>query len=73
MENKFLNFNGWGEIIGVVFAGLIILAGIAGGVYLLLNDKPLGGFTAMLTPLAGVAIAFVKARASQAAEKARKR
>src|SRR5690242_8766078 len=39
MENKFLNFNGWGEIIGVVFAGLIVLAGIGVGGFLLYAGK----------------------------------
>lgn len=72
MENKFLNFNGWGEIIGVIFAGLIVLAGIGVGGFLIYAGKAIGGFTSMLTPLGLVGAAFIRARKKQAQEKSAK-
>ncbi len=73
MENKFLNFNGWGEILGVLFAGTAVIGGLAGGIYLLMHDKPISGFTVMLTPLSAVAAAFLQSKRSQAKQIAKKR
>ncbi len=73
MERKFLNFNGASEILGVVFAGAAVLSGIAGGIYLLMHDKPIGGLTSMIVPLASVAAAFLRTRNSQSKQLERKK
>lgn len=73
MERKYLNFNGWGEILGVVFAGIAGLSGIGAGAFLLYRDKPIGGFGTLLTPLAAIIWAFRKSRDRQAKEHAAKR
>lgn len=73
MERKFLNFNGVAQAIGVIFAGLTVLGAIAACTYLMMNDKPIAGFTAMLTPLAVVGGIFLRTRKKQQAEIAGKR
>lgn len=72
MERKFLNFNGWSQIAGVIFAGLIGLASIGGTVYLAMNDKPAGVIGLTLTPLAGIVWAYRGARGNQQKEIAKK-
>lgn len=72
LEQRFMSFNGWSQVIGVVFAGLIVLAGIASGTFLLYNDKQTQGLTAMFAPLALVAGTFIVTKSSEKREKARK-
>lgn len=72
MEAKFLNFNGWAQILGVVFAGLFVLSGIGGGVFLLYHDKKTEGLSAMFGPMATVVAIFLGVRVAQAKEKTRK-
>jgi uncharacterized membrane protein len=69
MERKFLNFNGASQILGVVIAGAVVLAGMWFGYDLLMHDKKVEGLTAMLTPLGVIGAAFIGARISQAKEK----
>lgn len=66
MERKYLNFNGTGEVLGTIFAGLTVIGAIAGGVFLIYHDKSVEGLVAMLTPLATVGGIFVKTRSKQA-------
>jgi uncharacterized membrane protein len=73
MERKFLNFNGISQILGVVFAGLIVMGAIALGGYLVYNDKSLQGFVAMFVPLATVGGLFIHDRRQQQKELERKR
>lgn len=68
MEKKFLNFNGWSQILGVVFAGMTVLGGIAAGTFLVYSDKDIQGFAAMLVPLSTVAVIFYRTRKSQKKE-----
>jgi uncharacterized membrane protein len=73
MERKFLNFNGFSQAAGVVFAGLICLLSVGGGIYLLATGHSILQFAACLTPLAPIVWAFRRARNQQRAEVARKR
>lgn len=72
MESRFLSFNGWTQILGVVFAGVAVLVGMAIGGYLIYAGKSQEGFGAMLTPLALVGSIFVGSKISQSKEKRRK-
>lgn len=72
MENGFLLLNGLSQFVGVGVAGTHVLAGMYHGHDLLMNDKPMEGFTAMLAPLGVVGAAFLSERRSRRLEKARK-
>ena len=72
MERKFLNFNGASQIIGVLFAGLAIVGGLAAGTFLLYHDKKTEGLMAMFGPGGAVAVIFVGVRWAQGAERKRK-
>lgn len=73
MEKKFLNINGFSQIAGTLFAGVICLLSVGGGIYLLATGHSLISFAACLTPLAPIVWAFRKARSAQATQIARKR
>ncbi len=72
MEKAYMILGGISQIGGVVVAGALILAGMYYGHDLLVHDKSLEGFTAMLAPLGVVGTAFFGARRSQQKEKQRK-
>lgn len=47
------------SITGLIFALVIVLAGLASSVYLIIQDKPIGGFVTLITPLGTIAVAFL--------------
>jgi uncharacterized membrane protein len=65
MEWRFLQFNGWGQLMGTLFGGIIVLAGIGCGTYLAMNDKSVAALFAGLTPLGVIAGIFVSQRGKQ--------
>jgi uncharacterized membrane protein len=73
LESQHLTGTQRAQLRGQNLAFLIVIAGMISGTTLLLLNKPIGGYTAMLTPLTGVAIAFLMTRHSQQEELARKR
>lgn len=73
MERKFLNINGTTQVLGVIFAGLIVLASIGSGGFLVYHDKQVEGLASMFGPLALVAGLFIYDRRQQKEEIGRKR
>lgn len=73
IERKFLNFNGFSQVAGTLFAGAVALMSVGGAIYLLATGHPLTEFAACLVPLAPIVWAFRKARTQQRSEIARKR
>lgn len=68
LEKRHLAFNGFSQILGVLFAGITVLGGLAAGTYLIINDKPVSGLVSLLLPLATVAGIFIDSKRSQRAE-----
>lgn len=66
-HRRFLE-KGWlfQSMLGTLMAGVIALSGIGAGVYLLMNDKPLGGFASMLLGVGSVVTGFWAASKHQA-------
>lgn len=50
------------RIMGLLFAFIIVMSGMAAGVYLILKDKPISGFFSSVIPLGTVAGAFIYER-----------
>lgn len=50
---------------GLIFGAVIALAGIAGGIYLIMNDKPAEGLGAIIIPLGVVVVAFISNKKSK--------
>lgn len=73
IENKFLATNAASEILGVILAGLVVLGGIGGAVFLAYHDKNVGALVSGFGPLAVVGGIFLKTRRSQASEVEAKR
>lgn len=73
MERQFLNFNGFSQVAGTIFAGIVALGSVGASVYLLATGHSLIEFAAMLTPLAAIVWAFRKTQKRQATEIARKK
>ncbi len=65
MEKKFLNFNGFSQVAGTLFAGIVAVMAVGGGIYLLAKGQSLLTFAACLTPLAPIIWAFRRERDSQ--------
>jgi uncharacterized membrane protein len=72
MERTFLHYNGVSQIFGVLFAGIALIGGIAGGIYLLANGKNLEGFSTMIVAIGSAVGVYRWGQKSQAAEKERK-
>lgn len=53
------------HLIGQVFALLIGVAGIGGGVYAAINGQPLAGGTIATAAITGLAVVFVKGRSAK--------
>lgn len=61
------------EILGVVFAGLIALAAIAGGLFLIYSGLSIEGFISILATLGSLVGVFIYGTKSERAERAAKR
>ncbi|MEX2013665.1 MAG: DUF2335 domain-containing protein [Parcubacteria group bacterium] len=59
IEKVVVIFDALKGMAGLISALVIVLAGMGAGVYLILENKPIGGFVTLLTPLAIVATAFI--------------
>lgn len=73
LERIVVTSNARRETLGQICGLIVALAAITGGVVLALNDKSVAGLTAILTPLAGLVIAFIYGKRSQKAEVEQKR
>jgi uncharacterized membrane protein len=58
-ENKALNMEFASRFFGQVMAFLVVISGMAGGVFLVMKGNDFGGFTSMLGPLGIIAGLFV--------------
>lgn len=72
MEKGYLLLNSVVQFAGVLAGTAAILGGMYFGYELLMHDKGIEGFTAMITPLGAVCATFFGALRSQAREKQRK-
>lgn len=59
VEKIVVIFDSLKPIIGIISAFLIVMTGIIAGIYLIMHDKPLSGFTTIIIPLSVVAGAFI--------------
>jgi uncharacterized membrane protein len=59
IEKTLVFFQSASSFLGMILAFILALAGIIAGSYLLLNNKPIEGFTALLTPLGIITSAFI--------------
>lgn len=72
IEKKFLTVQSATQIIGALFAGIVMLLGMYLGYDMIMHDKKVEGYAAMLTPLGTIALAFIGVKISNAIEKRRK-
>lgn len=73
IEKKVVESKSRAEILGVVFAGVIVLAVAIGGIFLIYTGHGIAGFSALITGLGGVAVTFVYGTRSERRERAEKR
>lgn len=73
LEKKVVESKSRAEILGVVFAGIIVLAVAIGGIFLIYTGHGIAGFSALITGLGGVAVTFVYGTRSERRERAEKR
>lgn len=59
IEKRVILFGGIQSLLGTVFAVIVAVVGIAVGGYLILQDKQISGFAAMLGPLGTIILAFI--------------
>lgn len=59
LEHRTLSFAGWQGILGQVFAFVIALVAIGGGIYLLANNNKAGGLASIISALAALVAVFI--------------
>ena len=60
MEAQYMNVSSRNSLIGVVFAGVIGIIGITGGIYLFIKDKSWPAYTVFFTTLGTIVGSFLK-------------
>lgn len=69
MESQVIGSNVSSQRLGLILGALLCLVSIAGGIYLISNDKDISGLAAIITPLATLAGVFVYAKREQRIER----
>ncbi len=72
LETNHVHGNLRSQVLGQILAVIVALAGMGCGTFLIYAGKSIEGFSAMFTPLAGVAGIFIYGRSKQEKERREK-
>ena len=72
IEAKVVDSNVGSQRLGLILGALLCFVSIAGGIYLILNDKDISGLAAIIMPLASLSGVFLYAKREQRIERENK-
>ena len=72
IESKVIDSNVSSQLLGLILGAVICLVAIAGGIYLILNDKDISGLAAIIVPLVSLSTVFLYSKREQRIERENK-